>query len=113
MKTSTLLRTAIFCTPFIFAACSKTERAETAKTEIQQEDTTQTAETAPAQAFDISKIPLSTATLGDFPYISLPDGYIYQNTEQRNFERVPFWTGQQLEWGEGQLFSSGITSKPE
>ena len=50
---------------------------------------------------------------GDFPYIALPDGYIYQNTEQRNFERVPFWTGQQLEWVEGQLFSSGITSKPE
>ncbi|MFW2045498.1 MULTISPECIES: OmpA family protein [Acinetobacter] len=113
MKTSTLLRTAILCMPFIFAACSKTEQAETSKTEIQQEDTTQAAETAPAQAFDISKIPLSTATLGDFPYISLPDGYIYQNTEQRNFERVPFWTGQQLEWVEGKLFSSGITSKPE
>ncbi|MEX5440711.1 MULTISPECIES: hypothetical protein [Acinetobacter] len=113
MKTSTLLRTTILCTPFIFAACSKTEQAETSKTEIQQEDTTQAAETAQTQAFDISKIPLSTATLGDFPYIALPDGYIYQNTEQRNFERVPFWTGQQLEWVEGQLFSSGITSKPE
>jgi len=76
--------------PFIFAACSKTE--------IQLEDTTQAAETAQTQAFDLNKIPLSTATLGDFPYIALPDGYIYQNTEQRNFERVPFWTGQQLEW---------------
>ena len=34
------------------------------------------AASAPQAAFDIAKLPLSQVTLGEWPYLGLPDGYI-------------------------------------
>jgi hypothetical protein len=114
MKTAELFRAAMLCAPLIFVACSKKNE----QPEITQAEQPQAADSVneveqPNSEFDIQNIPLSTAVLGEFTYIALPDGYEFQNTEQRNFERVPFWTGQQLQWVEGKVFSSGITAKSD
>lgn len=118
-KSNPVLKSVCISLPFIFMiACSKPQQEE--KTNPPEVSTETTVETVPDHAtantpiaFDLTKIPLSTANLGDFPYIELPEGYRYQNSEQRNFERVPFWTGQDFEWIEGKLFSSGITEKSD
>jgi len=58
--------------------------------------------------FDISKIPISNVSLGKFPYITLPKGYELYDNIIVNFEKIPLWTGQHIEFIEGQLFSSAI-----
>ncbi|WP_420137253.1 OmpA family protein [Sphingomonas sp.] len=71
--------------------------------------------TPPAGGFAIDKIPVSTAPLGAFPYIGLPDGYAWGEHggegETRDFDHFPFWTGSALHDVEGKLFMSTITSK--
>lgn len=55
--------------------------------------------------FDISAIPVSTATLGDFPYISLPPGYMSNGEpETKRFARFPFWVKAQAHWVEGRFY---------
>ena len=95
----------------LFVACSKPEKANSPDLNMQEVESLQTVETEQVKNFDLNSIPLSSSNLGDFPYIALPDGYELQNSENRNFERVPFWTGQNFGWVEGKLFSSGITPK--
>lgn len=98
---------------FLFG-CSQPSSEKTPETQAASETTVNTAPTVITETvFDVNTLPISTATLGAFPYIALPEGYQYQNTENFNFERVPFWTGQSLEWIEGQVFSSGITAKSD
>ena len=114
MKKSAHLIAISLTLPLIMLGCSKPKTEEPSEpiapiTETQAQVTIED----PASTFDLNKIPLSTAVLGEFPYIQLPEGYRYQNTEQRNFERVPFWTGQDFHWIEGKLFSSGITAKSD
>lgn len=67
--------------------------------------------TTTSNAFDIEKLPVSTATLGEFPYIGLPEGYQAQRPETNPFERVPFWTGDRLEWVEGQVYGARLQAK--
>ncbi len=71
-------------------------------------------ETAPAAAgFDIEKVPMSTATLGDFPYITLPAGYTNKGYGQTNkdFARFPFWVDGQAHWVEGRFHGEVFTSE--
>lgn len=60
--------------------------------------------------FDIESVPVSDASLGDFPYFSLPAGYENPNNPEpiADMDRVPFWTGDRLEWVEGRAFQSLI-----
>jgi len=91
-------------------ACSKTDKINTT-TEAHQETPTET-QVAPTEKmttdFDISKIPISNVSLGEFPYITLPKGYQFQENTSVNFEKTPLWTGQHIEFVEGQLFSAAI-----
>jgi len=65
---------------------------------------------AAAPGFDIESVPMSGATLGDFPYFSLPQGYGNPNrpVPVRDFDRVAVWTGDRLEWVEGRIFESFV-----
>ncbi len=69
--------------------------------------------------FSLDKLPVSTTSLGDFPYIQLPAGYTSSDSFTRvyPFDRVGFWTGDQVEWVEGKFHVShirpdGVTYSP-
>lgn len=64
----------------------------------------------PAQVgFDLEALPISNAPLGEFPYLRLPAGYEhYSRDAGSDFDRVPFWTGDGVEWVEGRIFGSLI-----
>lgn len=64
--------------------------------------------------FDIDSVPLSTASLGDLPFFSLPDGYGPVNRpRQTRFARFPFRLGEGLHWVEGASWNSLIRIAPE
>ena len=57
--------------------------------------------------FDIDSVPLSSATLGELPFVSMPDGYGPVNRpRQRAFARFPFRLGDGLHWVEGASWNS-------
>lgn len=58
--------------------------------------------------FDIGRVAVSDAPLGDFPYFTLPEGYHHPNRAipVRDFDRAAVWTGDRLEWVEGRIFES-------
>src|SRR5690606_2180760 len=64
-------------------------------------------ETAPG-AFDPSTVPLSTASLGAFPYFSLPDGYGRTGEETHDFFVFPFWVNGVFVPVEGRVHMSMI-----
>ncbi|MBB1060033.1 OmpA family protein [Lysobacter spongiae] len=69
---------------------------------------------AAAQAgFDVESVPVSDAPLGEFPYFNLPAGYGNPNSPKPilDLDRVPFWTGDRLEWVEGRAFQSLIRAE--
>jgi len=64
--------------------------------------------------FDIDSVPMSTASLGDLPFFSLPDGYGPVNRpRQTGFARFPFRLGEGLHWVEGASWNSLIRIAPE
>lgn len=67
---------------------------------------------APDAGFSIDRIPVSTVTLGDFPYIQLPAGYSSSPsfTRVNPFDRVGFWTGEEIHWVEGKFHIAPIAS---
>ena len=67
-------------------------------------DAAAAAETAPG--FGLASVPVSEVPLGEFPYLRLPDGYVHDNREGSDFDRVAFWSGDRLEWVEGRVFGS-------
>lgn len=65
------------------------------------------------KGFDPSSLPVSTAPLGAFPYLALPDGYVTGSTpDVAHFDQVPFWTGDRLEPVEGKVWSAHIDAAP-
>jgi outer membrane protein OmpA-like peptidoglycan-associated protein len=59
--------------------------------------------------FDISAIPVSTVPLGDFPYISLPQGYVSNGQpETKKIARFPFWAKGKAHWVEGRFYLVNI-----
>lgn len=85
-------------------------------------DTTQNSEASPAPAntepagpapFSIDNVALSQAELGDFPYITPPEGYSWQGTETRDFDQFLFWTGTAFNDVEGRLFMARIWADKE
>lgn len=64
---------------------------------------------AASSDFSIDRVPVSNASLGSFPYFSLPDGYQPLNKpETRDFGHFPFWTGKAFHDVEGKIFMSSI-----
>ncbi|BCX72250.1 OmpA family protein [Acinetobacter bereziniae] len=95
---------------FGLIGCSKPEKAEVITTESSASSVaSETVKTESIQnTFDLSQIPISNITLGQFPYISLPNGYQFHDATKVNFEKIPFWTGQHIQNIEGQLYSAAI-----
>src|SRR5690606_17215976 len=59
--------------------------------------------------FDIEDVPLSSVTLGELPFFSLPEGYAPLNRPSRRaFARFPFRIGDGLHWVEGESWNSLI-----
>ncbi|MBI2250161.1 MAG: hypothetical protein HYU61_10300 [Brevundimonas diminuta] len=69
----------------LVAACDNKapEQAETATASAEG------ASAAAAGPFDVNSVALSTASLGDFPYLRLPEGYKPQNSEAHDFATSP------------------------
>ncbi len=68
-----------------------------------------TAASAPASAFNLDSLPISTVPLGKFPYISLPENYKSLGLDKdsvQNFARFPFWVGDKEHWVEGKIYST-------
>lgn len=68
-----------------------------------------------AVAFDIGKIPVSEAPLGEWPHLALPTGYVLGHADDlssrtKDLARVPVWTGGQLLWVEGKVFSDRVSA---
>ena len=93
-------------------ATDVTATTETTTTEVPAETTP--AETAPAETaagsaaatFDLSKVPVSTANLGRFPYVSGPKGYKFPNPSDSayyEFDRSYVYDGKQLIPIEGKV----------
>lgn len=100
--------------PFLgLASCSKSDQKTENHTPSSESQTiTQDRSTEnKSSAFNIENIPISTVTLGDFPYIALPEGYQFYDGTSVNFEKTPFWTGQNIEFIEGKLYSAIIKPK--
>lgn len=65
-------------------------------------------------AFDISAVPPSTVPLGDFPYITLPPGYISNGKpETKRIARFPFWVKGKAHWVEGQFYLVNVHPEEE
>lgn len=67
-------------------------------------------------AFDIGKLPVSDKPLGAWPYVTLPAGYVLGHADElasrsKDLARVPVWTGGQLLWVEGKVFTDGIRAQ--
>lgn len=90
----------------LFTGCKKADDAASATPAAPaSQDATASGEAHAATGFDIEKVPMSTATLGDFPYITLPAGYSNKGYGQTNkaFARFPFWVDGQAHWVEGRF----------
>lgn len=81
----------------LVAACDNKAPEQTETTAAPAEG----ASAAATGAFDVNGVALSTASLGDFPYLRLPEGYKPQNSETQDFADFPFWTGSRFEMVEG------------
>lgn len=67
-------------------------------------------------AFDIGKLPVSDKALGAWPYVTLPAGYVLGHADElasrsKDLARVPVWTGGQLLWVEGKVFTDSIRAQ--
>lgn len=56
-------------------------------------------------AWDPAQLPVSTVPLGQFPYITVPDGYSTDSRVDRGkaFARFPFWVDGREHWVEGRF----------
>lgn len=60
--------------------------------------------------FDITTVPLSTMSLGDFPYIRMPDGCEIRPSRPA-YAKAPFWTGDAIRWVQGKTTVSYIVPR--
>lgn len=62
----------------------------------------------PAEPFNLSALPVTDKPLGEWPYLPVPEGYVYDEAETFDLSRVPFWTGQALEFVEGKVYQAEV-----
>ncbi|MBT9394577.1 hypothetical protein KLP40_15505 [Hymenobacter sp. NST-14] len=115
------LLTAALLAPLLTGCGSKDPAAETASeatttqapvaeattaTPPAEAPATTAAATSPDATFDLSAVPVSTANLGRFPYVSGPKGYKFPNASDSayyEFDRVYVYDGKQLVPVEGKV----------
>lgn len=61
-----------------------------------------------AVPFDVATIPVSDKPVGDWPYLAAPEGYELRSERTLDLSRVPFWTGQALEFVEGKVYEARV-----
>lgn len=59
---------------------------------------------AQAPAFDLSRVAVSTAALGAFPFITVPTGYELRDGTTMDLAAFPIWTGQGFQTVEGKVY---------
>lgn len=64
---------------------------------------TDTAAPAQGATFDLNRVAISTAALGAFPFISVPNGYEVRDETTMDFAAFPIWTGQGFQTVEGKV----------
>lgn len=64
----------------------------------------------PEPSFDIARVPVSDAPLGDFPYFSLPAGYHTTDklSSHSAMATFPFWVGDRYIGVEGRVYQANI-----
>jgi len=97
---------------FLISCKNSNEKADIQELENQtnselsgEDDMSKTA----ATDFDITKIPLSNFSIEEIPFFNLPDGYEYSSKNNRDYESIRFWTGNDFELPEGSLFYGRIS----
>lgn len=58
--------------------------------------------------FDINKIPVTKANLGDFPFFKLPNGYNYANEKSKDFDREYFLINGNYHKVDGKGFKADV-----
>jgi len=77
-----------------------------------QADTSATTAVQPgSDSFDISSVPVSDKTLGDFPFFSVPEGMSYQVEQDKKLHRTYFGVKGKLIPLEGRTFAALVHSK--
>ena len=99
---------AVLATP----GCGSNEPAQpvAAEQDASKADTPDMEEVPEKPSFDITEIPLSDAPLGDFPYFTLPDGYVTTDklSSTIEVERFPFWVGDHYVAVQGRIHQANI-----
>lgn len=104
----------VVLTAFVVAGCGRTDdvplATPVAPAQAGEEAGSQdvTGEDGQDDGFDLSGLPVSTVTLGEFPYLALPDEYRTTDASTFDLERVPFWTGESFHWVEGRVHQAAI-----
>ena len=55
-------------------------------------------------AFDLTQVPVSTAELGDFPYVPVTPGYEVRSDKTMDLAAFPIWTGAGFQVVEGRVY---------
>jgi len=101
----------------VLSACGGTSAPEHVETQapaaaatppVEETDSASVAAAAEDAAFTLDSVPVSEVALGEFPYLRLPDGYVYTDRADSDYDRVAFWTGDRLEWVEGRVFGARV-----
>jgi OmpA-OmpF porin, OOP family len=97
----------------LITACGGSDKAATAAPEANSPataaapDPTTTPAAAPEAkpaAFDLSTVAMSTATLGEFPYMAVPAGYEIYEQKTLDLAAFPIWTGGGFLTVEGRVY---------
>ena len=109
MKTYPVL--ALSAVALILAACSgetdKTgDQASVPEVSEAATDTEQADAPAPtpASVVDLNQVAISTADLGAFPFVALPNGYLLRDSVTMDLAAFPIWTGQGFQTVEGKVY---------
>jgi hypothetical protein len=66
-----------------------------------------------SEAFNVSKIPVTTKNLGTFPYLSAPDGYRYNDIVKSDLETLHFAVNGKLMAVDGKTYKTNIYKNRE
>lgn len=96
----------------VMAVLAITSCGQNEKNSPQQTKTATNTKPLKKAGFDINSIPLSDKKLGDFPYISLPEGYDnVSNNPISDNDKAYFWVGNHFEQPTGKIFFSRVKAK--
>ncbi|MBT2623496.1 hypothetical protein [Chryseobacterium sp. ISL-6] len=98
-------------TVLAITACSQSKK-NSQESKPQKKETTTGTKPLKNVGFDINSIPVSDKKLGDFPYISLPEGYDnVSDNPISDSDKAYFWVGDHFEQPVGKIFFSRIKAK--